>query len=132
MASTTRPEAATDSDADVVPAGALVDTPAELPPPAWTSILLRTKDQVKSDAVTILAGGVAFFAVIAIFPAMVAMLSIYGLVSDPADVSRQIDELSAGLPDDVRPLAPLVLALARLAAQRDAAVIAAHRSGVQA
>ena len=29
-------------------------------------------------------------------------------------------------------LAPLVLALARLAAQRDAAVIAAHRSGVQA
>ena len=41
-------------------------------------------------------------------------------------------ELIEGLPDDVRPLAPLVLALARLAAQRDAAVIAAHRSGVQA
>ncbi len=41
-------------------------------------------------------------------------------------------ELIASLPDDVRPLAPLVLALARLAAQRDAAVIAAHRSGVQA
>ena len=31
-------------------------------------------------------------------------LSIYGLISDPADVARQIDELSAGLPDDVRTL----------------------------
>jgi len=35
---------------------------------------------------------------------MIAMLSIYGLVSDPADVARQIDELSAGLPDEVRRL----------------------------
>lgn len=80
------------------------DTPADIPAAGWKAIALRTKEQVKSDAVSILAGGVAFFAVIAIFPAMVALLSIYGLISDPADVSRQIDELSAGLPDDVRTL----------------------------
>lgn len=104
MASTTRPEAASTSDVEVVPPGVLVDSPAELPPAAWKSILLRTKDQVQSDAVTILAGGVAFFAVIAIFPAMVALLSIYGLVSDPADVTRQINDLSVGLPNEVRDL----------------------------
>jgi membrane protein len=83
---------------------AVVDSPADLPVPAWKAIVLRTKDQVKSDAVSILAGGVAFYAVIAIFPAMVALLSIYGLVSDPADVTRQINDLSAGLPHDVRNL----------------------------
>lgn len=85
-------------------AEAPADTPAAIPAAGWKAIALRTKDQVKSDSVSILAGGVAFYSVLALFPAMVALLSIYGLVSDPADVTRQIDELSAGLPDEVRRL----------------------------
>ena len=85
-------------------AGRGVDDPTDLPVSAWKDIALRTKEQVQSDAVSVLAGGVAFYSVLAIFPAMIAMLSIYGLVSDPADVARQIDELSAGLPDEVRRL----------------------------
>lgn len=80
------------------------DTPAARPARRWKAIALRTKDQVKSDSVSILAGGVAFYSVLALFPAMVALLSIYGLISDPADVTRQIDDLSAGLPDEVRRL----------------------------
>ncbi len=80
------------------------DTPAHIPAAGWKAIALRTKEQVKSDAVSILAGGVAFYAVLALFPAMVALLSIYGLVSGPADVARQIDDLSAGLPTEVRDL----------------------------
>ncbi|HMQ25821.1 MAG TPA: YihY/virulence factor BrkB family protein [Acidimicrobiales bacterium] len=80
------------------------DDPTDIPAAGWKAIALRTKEQVRSDAVSTLAGGVAFFSVLAIFPAMIATLSIYGLVSDPADVARQVEELSAGLPDEVRRL----------------------------
>ncbi len=86
------------------PDGIGADDPTDIPAAGWKAIALRTKEQVKSDAVSVLAGGVAFYSVLAIFPAMIATLSIYGLVSDPADVARQIDELSAGLPDEVRRL----------------------------
>lgn len=48
---------------------------------------MSAKDQVQSDAVSILAGGVAFFAVIAIFPAMVALLSIDGPGTKGQDLS---------------------------------------------
>src|SRR4051794_2139711 len=99
MASTTKSREAADTTA-----GQGADSPTDIPAPGWKAIALRTKEQVKSDAVSILAGGVAFYAVIAIFPAMVAMLSIYGLISDPADVTRQINDLSAGLPHEVRNL----------------------------
>ena len=84
--------------------GAPADSPAEIPAAGWKAIGLRTKEQIKSDSVSILAGGVAFYSVLALFPAMVALLSIYGLLSDPADVTRQINDLSAGLPDEVRRL----------------------------
>ena len=86
------------------PAGRGADDPTDIPAPGWKAIALRTKEQVKSDSVSILAGGVAFYSVLAIFPAMVALLSIYGLVSDPADVTGQINDLSAGLPNEVRRL----------------------------
>lgn len=85
-------------------AGRGAEDPTDIPASGWKAVALRTKDQVKSDRVSILAGGVAFYSVLAIFPAMVALLSIYGLVSDPADVTRQINDLSAGLPTEVRRL----------------------------
>lgn len=78
--------------------------PTGVPTPGWKAIARRTKEQLTSDAVSVLAGGVAFYSVLALFPAMVALLSVYGLVSDPADVTRQVDELSVGLPDEVRAL----------------------------
>jgi membrane protein len=46
----------------------------------------------------IIAGGVAFFGFLSIFPALLALLSIYGLVASPATVARQVEELSAQLP----------------------------------
>lgn len=85
-------------------AGRGADDPTDIPAQGWKAIALRTKAAVKSDSVSILAGGVAFYSVLAIFPAMVALLSIYGLLSDPADVTRQINDLSAGLPNEVRRL----------------------------
>ena len=45
-----------------------------------------------------IAGGVTFFVLLAIFPAIAALVSIYGLFADPASLTDQIDRLSDILP----------------------------------
>jgi membrane protein len=52
----------------------------------------------------IIAGGVAFFGFLSIFPALIAMISIYGLVASPETVARQVEDLSAQLPEDAAAL----------------------------
>jgi membrane protein len=52
----------------------------------------------------IIAGGVAFFGFLSIFPAMIALISIYGLVASPETVARQVEELSAQLPQSAADL----------------------------
>jgi membrane protein len=52
----------------------------------------------------IIGAGVAFFAFLALFPALIATISIYGLVASPETVSRQIQSLSGQLPQEARTL----------------------------
>ena len=40
----------------------------------------------------IIAGGVAFFGFLSIFPALIALISIYGLVASPETVAQQVEE----------------------------------------
>ena len=47
---------------------------------------------------SVLAGGVAFYAFLSMFPALAALVSVYGLVADPEDVTRQMDAFAGGLP----------------------------------
>jgi membrane protein len=50
----------------------------------------------------VVAGGVAFYAFLSMFPALMALVSGYGLLSDPADVRKQVDVLAGGLPEAVQ------------------------------
>src|SRR3712207_9137930 len=51
-----------------------------------------------------IGGGVAFFGFLAIFPALIAMMNIYGLVASPETVARQVEDLSAQLPQSAADL----------------------------
>jgi membrane protein len=53
---------------------------------------------VKEDNVTLLAAGVAFYAMLAIFPAIIAVVTVYGMVADPAQVQSQVGEFAKSLP----------------------------------
>lgn len=72
------------------------------PPPARARgdrlLLWELKDQVARDRLSIVAAGVAFYALLAVVPALAALVAIYGLVFDPQQVSRQIAALSGLLP----------------------------------
>ncbi|MEZ5787221.1 MAG: YihY/virulence factor BrkB family protein [Xanthobacteraceae bacterium] len=61
-------------------------------------VLKRTLARFRHDRTTTVAGGVTFFSLVAIFPALAAAVSLYGLFSDPDALTRQIDALRELLP----------------------------------
>lgn len=65
----------------------------------WRDIAWRVKEEVARDNLSLVAAGTAFFGLLALFPAIAAAVSIYGLFSDPADVARQLKGLAETLPD---------------------------------
>jgi membrane protein len=65
----------------------------------WKYVLGRTYVEFNEDRVLLLAGAVAFFAVLAIVPAITAAVSLYALVSDPASVQSQFGQLQALVPN---------------------------------
>src|SRR5919112_1180919 len=84
--------------------GVHAEKPTQIPWAGWKQILKRAWAENKADNMPIIAGGVAFFGFLSAFPALIATISIYGLVSSPADVTRQIEDLSAQLPEDAQKL----------------------------
>ena len=69
--------------------GREADYPSEIPASGWRDILLRAWEQIGTDNISMIAAGVAFYGLLAIFPAITALVSIWGLVADPAQVQQQ-------------------------------------------
>ncbi len=92
------------STAPPPPPGGLAERPTEIPARGWFAVLRRTFAEMGRDHVTLLAGGVAYAWFMALFPGLIAAVLTYGLVTDPADVQRQIDNLLTGLPADAQSL----------------------------
>lgn len=60
--------------------------------------------QASARQAPLLAAGVAFYLFTSLFPALIAAVSIYGLVADPDTVADQADRLSQGLPAEAASL----------------------------
>ncbi|HEX5768981.1 MAG TPA: YihY/virulence factor BrkB family protein [Burkholderiales bacterium] len=80
--------------------GRQASTPREIPARGWLDITRRVKDQIKRDRLSIIAAGVAFYALLAIFPGLVALVAMYGLFADPAQIERHVAPLSGILPPE--------------------------------
>jgi len=55
---------------------------------------------ISEDYLGLIAAGVAFYFLMASFPALAAAISLYGIFSDPAFVEQQINDLSRFLPPE--------------------------------
>lgn len=73
-------------------------TPTEIPAAGWKDILVRTWRDVGENRIMLVSAGVTFFALLAIFPAIAALVSLYGLVADTATISEQLGSLQGILP----------------------------------
>jgi membrane protein len=80
--------------------GRRADHPSQIPASGWRDILLRTWRALGDDHVSLIAAAVAFYGLLALFPAIGALISIWALVFDPLQIEQQIGTLSAMLPPD--------------------------------
>ena len=80
--------------------GREADHPSEISAPGWRDILLRVKEQIGTDNISMIAAGVAFYGLLAVFPALTALVSIWGLIADPAQVQEQFAALDGIVPAD--------------------------------
>jgi membrane protein len=90
--------------------GRRAERPSQIPRPGWRDVLLRTWNEVGGDHVSLIAAGVGFYGLLALFPAIAAMIAIWGLLFDPQQIEQQIETVSGLLPQDA---AAIVTAQAR-------------------
>jgi membrane protein len=96
----------TASEKDMPPAEAMADTghgrhatdPAHIPAAGWKDILWRTYEQFNDDRLLAVAAGVVFYGLLALFPAITALVSCYALVVDPHTINDHLSFLSGFLP----------------------------------
>lgn len=78
--------------------GHQASTPSEIPPRGWKDILLRVYRNIGEHRVMALAAGVTYYTLLAIFPAIAALVAVYGLFADPSTISAHLDQISGFLP----------------------------------
>ncbi|MCB1353465.1 MAG: YihY/virulence factor BrkB family protein [Rhodobacteraceae bacterium] len=88
-------------NAENVERGRFAGRPGRFSARAWGAVLRRVWLGIGNDNLSIVAAGVAFFGMLAIFPAITALISIYGLIRDPNDILSSLSSVRAFLPGDV-------------------------------
>jgi membrane protein len=78
----------------------------------FLDLLRRIKTEMSDDNLSLVAAGVAFYSMLAIFPAIIAMVTVYALVATPEQIEHQIRPLLKTLPPGAADLllAPLTSA----------------------
>lgn len=84
--------------------GRAAEYPSDIPAPGWRDIVLRVGHRISEDSLTLVSAGIAFNAMFAVFPAMVLIVSIYGMFESPAEVAHHMKSLFGLLPGDAASL----------------------------
>jgi membrane protein len=84
-------------------------TPVDIPPHGWWQVAKRVWGEATSDQVLMVAASCAFYATLALFPAMSVLISLYGLLFDPTAIEHQLAAV-----EDVLPAAVFQLVAQRL------------------
>jgi len=69
-------------------------------PPQWLAALLKLYRRTEQAELDLIAAGVAFFVFLAIFPAVAAIIAIWGTVLDPQVIRTQVEVLQGFLPPE--------------------------------
>jgi hypothetical protein len=93
------PPTAARGDAELdVPLGRRATHPSHIPWRGWRQVIRRTYREIISDRVSLIAAGCAFYATLALFPAITMLISVYGLIFDPLTVEPQLQVIREFLP----------------------------------
>lgn len=78
--------------------GRKASTPTEIPAKGWKDVLYRVYLEFQKDRVLSVAAGVTFYTLLAIFPAVAALVSLYGLFTDPSTINDHLSLLQGVMP----------------------------------
>ena len=81
--------------------GRRAEAPWQIPWRGWKDVLWRTYQQIGEDRLLAVAAGVVFYGLLAIFPAVTALVSLYGLFASPAVIGDQLSLAAGILPQGV-------------------------------
>lgn len=73
-------------------------SPWQIPWQGWKDILVRTYEQINDDRLLAVAAGVVFYGLLALFPAITALVSSYALFAKPSTINDHLSMLSDVLP----------------------------------
>ncbi len=73
--------------------------PLQIPWAGWKDILWRTYIRTGDDRLLAIAAGVVFYGLLAVFPAITALVSCYGLFADPSTIGGNLQALALMLPE---------------------------------
>jgi membrane protein len=84
--------------ADIAGRGAR--NPAQIPARGWKEILRRTAKEFSDDQIPMIAAGVTFYTLLALFPGLGAFVALYGLFADVGEAQKHLTTLAILLPAD--------------------------------
>ncbi len=91
-------EAAIEREPEAGRLGRRAETPADIPWDGWKAVLRRTAREAISDRLSLVSAGCAFWATLALFPAITMLIFLYGLLFDPIAVEPQLALLERFVP----------------------------------
>ena len=84
--------------------GRNAEAPWHIPLRGWRDVLLRVYRESSRDNLSLIAAGMAFYAMLSVAPALAVIISVYGLVNSPEDLKFDMEVLSSYLPTDAQGL----------------------------
>lgn len=64
----------------------------------WRTIVVRIYREIRQDRILAVAGGVTFYSLLAVFPAIASLVSFYGLFADSMTIGEHLGALTGLLP----------------------------------
>jgi membrane protein len=80
------------------PGGGGAERPGDIPTRGWKDIAWRVFHGFQRDRVLLVAAGITYYAILALFPAVGTVVSLYGLFADPTSITQSVESLSGVLP----------------------------------
>jgi membrane protein len=78
--------------------GRTAERPQDIPAQGWKDVAWRVWGRIGEDRILVIAAGTVFYGILALFPAIAAFVSLYGLFASPADIAGKLDSMSSVLP----------------------------------
>ncbi len=77
------------------------DSPAELPKTNWKAALKETKKALKDKELGTVAAGLAYYATLTFFPALIGVAACFSYFAEPSTLLAVVDDLKTVLPGDI-------------------------------